>query len=253
MENIFTKADEIRKGQGRGALCIVVGTSGSTPRKEGAKMIVYADGTIYGTIGGGSIEKEVAEKALKLIASGKAEKCSFGLEQDLGMQCGGRMEVYIEPINPLFKLFIFGAGHVGKALAGFAKELDFSVTLTDPREDIFEDSAFQQCNCLNKDYFEAITELPFDENTYIVIVTPNHQSDEDILAQVAIKAHAYLGMIGSERKVATLKKRFLQENILSKEQLDSIDMPIGIKFKAETPQEIAISILAKMIDVRNSL
>jgi xanthine dehydrogenase accessory factor len=253
MQSVFSKAEEIRNEQGRAALCIVVETKGSTPRKHGAKMIVFADGSVYGTIGGGSLEKDVTEKALELIASGKPAKYSFKLEEDLKMHCGGYAEVYIEPLNPGQKLYIFGAGHIGKALAGFARELDFAVTLFDPREGIFNDKLFSSFTCINKDYFEAIEKAVFDEHTYIVIVTPKHSFDEEILAKVAVKGHAYLGMIGSARKVELLKKRFLKEKILARKKLDSIDMPIGLRFRAETPQEIAISILAKIIDVRNSL
>ncbi|MCX6246031.1 MAG: XdhC/CoxI family protein [Bacteroidetes bacterium] len=252
MESIYSKVEAIRNEQKRAAICIVTDTRGSTPRKPGSKMIVYEDGSIYGSIGGGSVEKDVAGKAVELIASGMPAKCTFDLEEDLAMHCGGYMEVYIEPINPLDKLYIFGAGHVGKAVSRFARELDFSVTLVDPREGIFEDPLFQGCTCINKDYFISIEEAPFNENTYCVIVTPKHQYDEDILAKLAVKPHAYLGMIGSTRKVELLKKRFLEEKILSREELEMIDMPIGIKFNAETPQEIAVSIVAKLIDVRNT-
>ena len=252
MQSIFSKAEEIKNEQSHAALCIVVDTQGSTPRKQGAKMIVYADSSIFGTIGGGSIEKEVAEKAMGIIASGKPEKCVFNLGTDLGMHCGGSMEVYIEPIGTAQKLYIFGAGHIGKALAGFAKALDFAVTLFDPREDIFVGKEFENCNCVNKDYFEAIDEALFDTNTYSVIVTPKHVFDEEVLARIARKPHAYVGMIGSTRKVDLLRKRFLAENLLTTEELDSIDMPIGIKLNAESPQEIAISILAKLIDKRNT-
>lgn len=215
-------------------------------------MIVHADGTVDGTIGGGSIEKEVAEMAVKMIPAGLPAKVSFNLDKDLGMHCGGTMEVYIEPLASMKKLFIFGAGHIGKVLAGFARELEFSVTMIDPREEMARDEAFAGFHFICRDYFEAIGEAEFDDDTYIVIVTPKHVFDEDILAAVARKPHAYLGMIGSIRKVELLKKRFLAEKILASEELEAIDMPIGIKFKVETPREIAISILAKMIDVRNT-
>ena len=138
-------------------------------------------------------------------------------------------------------------------MARFAKELEFTVTLFDPREDIFNEEMQGRYACINKDYFQAIREANFDENTFVVIVTPKHVYDEEILAAVARKPHAYLGMIGSNRKVELLKKRFIEEGILNPEELERIDMPVGIKFKAETPQEIAISILAKLIDVRNGL
>ena len=108
------------------------------------------------------------------------------------------------------------------------------------------------CICINKDYFEAIDEALFDSNTYSVIVTPKHTCDEEVLARVARKPHIYIGVIGSTRKVDLLKKRFIAENILTTQELDSIDMPIGIKLHAESPQEIAICILAKLIDVRNT-
>lgn len=253
MQSVFSKVEELKNEQHRAALCIVVDTKGSTPRKQGAKMIVFEDGTIYGTIGGGTLEKDVAEKAVSLMQFGKPAKVSFQLEEDLGMHCGGSAEVYIEPLNPNQKLFIFGAGHIGKALAGIARDLDFSVTLFDPRDGIFNDPAFSSCTCINNDYFKAIDEAFFDDYTYIVIVTPKHSFDEDILAKVARKPHVYLGMIGSVRKVDLLKERFLKEDILTTDELEKIDMPIGIKFLVESPQEIAISIAARLIDVRNSL
>jgi xanthine dehydrogenase accessory factor len=252
MDSIFSKAEEARFEQKRAAICIVIDTRGSTPRKPGSKMIVYEDGTIFGSIGGGSVEKDVVGKAVELIASGMPAKCTFNLEEDLAMHCGGYMEVYIEPVNPVQKLYIFGAGHVGRAVARFAKELDFSVTLFDPRENIFSTPGFEGCTTVNKDYFLSIDEASFDGNTYCVIVTPKHMYDEDILARVAVKPHAYIGMIGSTRKVELLRKRFLEEKILTPEEIEKIDMPIGIKFNAETPQEIAVSIVAKLIDVRNA-
>jgi len=253
MQSVLSKAEELKNEQTPAALCIVVDTQGSTPRKQGAKMIVYADGGIFGTIGGGSIEKEVVLKAVEQITKGKPAKFVFNLGTDLGMHCGGYMEVYIEPINRSQKLFIFGAGHIGKALAGFAKALEFSVTVFDPRENIFIGREFENCTCISKDYFQAIDEAVFDENTYSVIVTPKHTFDEDILARVALKPNAYIGMIGSSRKVDLLKKRFIEDKILTSGELDKIDMPIGIKLRAETPHEIAVSILAKIIDVRNTI
>ncbi|MCK9202914.1 MAG: XdhC family protein [Bacteroidales bacterium] len=252
MQTVFSKAEELKNENVPAAFCIVVGTSGSTPRKQGAKMIVYADGAIYGSIGGGSVEKEVAAKAVGLIVSGKREKCVFKLEQDLSMHCGGTMEVYIEPLVPVQQLIIFGAGHIGRALAKLAAEFDFSTTVIDPRENIFQDLSFSHTNCLNLDYFQAIEKIAFTDNAYLVIVTPKHAFDEEILIKVCRKPHAYLGMIGSSRKVELVRKRFLDENILTSEELDHIDMPIGIKFRVETPQEIAVSILARLIDERNS-
>lgn len=155
MQTIFSKAEEVRNSQQRTAICIVIETRGSTPRKVGSKMIVYEDGSIFGSIGGGSVEKEVAEKAVELIATGKPMKCPFNLEADLGMHCGGFMEVYIEPINPSLKLYIFGAGHIAKALLRFAPEFDFAVTLFDTREGIFDDPVFNGHTCIGKGSFRS--------------------------------------------------------------------------------------------------
>lgn len=184
MQQIFAKADEIVKGNKPAALCIVIETKGSTPRKPGAKMVVFPDGSVLGSVGGGSVEKQVVEIALKLIGTGKPEKHIFNLEDDLGMHCGGYMEVYIEPINPLQKLFIFGAGHVGRAVARYSKDFGFAVTLFDPRDNIFTYPGCSGFTCVNKDYFEAIGEASFDQDTYIVIVTPKHSHDEDILRRL---------------------------------------------------------------------
>jgi xanthine dehydrogenase accessory factor len=253
MQTVYSKAEELRNEHVPAAVCIVVETTGSTPRKKGSKMIVYADGRIYGSIGGGSVEKEVCERALGIIASGMPEKCTFQLEEDLSKQCGGSMEIYIEPIHPSDNLFIFGAGHIGKAVVRFAREFSFTVTVIDPRDGIFDDPLFAACQCINRDYFDAIDHLTFDSGSFLVVVTPKHAYDEEILAKVALKPHAYLGMIGSRKKVSDIREKFIREKILTKEVLDSIDMPIGIPFNAQTPDEIAISILAKLIDVRNTM
>jgi xanthine dehydrogenase accessory factor len=252
MQGIYTRLEELKNAGIPAVLCIVTDTQGSTPRKQGAKMIVFADGSISGTIGGGSIEKDVIEKALQMITSTNPAKFIFNLQEDLGMHCGGKMEVYMEPVCPSQPLYIFGGGHIGKALSFFASKLDFRVTVIDPREDILLPGEFPACTLVLKDFIKAAEELEFPVNSYIVIVTPRHLFDEEVLGKVARKPHIYLGMIGSKRKVALLKNRFLEENILTKEELGAIDMPIGLEMNAETPNEIAISILAKLIDVRNS-
>ncbi len=253
MENIYTSIlDAQKKGQ-RAALCIVIETAGSAPQKPGAKMLVYENGTIAGTIGGGSIEKQVIETALEILKKSTPQKIKFNLDTDLSMHCGGIMEIYIEPLTQFPKLYIWGAGHVGKAVAHAVKNMGFTIYLIDFRENIFSEEEKNIATCIQKDYFTAIDEIQFDHNTYSVIVTPNHSYDEELLAKLAKLPHAYIGMIGSIRKVALAKKRFLEERILTEEELSKVDMPIGIKIAAETPEEIAISIVAKLIDVKNTL
>jgi len=168
------------------------------------------------------------------------------------MTCGGKLCVYIEPIAKPAKLFIFGAGHIGKVLAGYAPEFGFETTLIDWRSDIFENPDDIHYTQVCKPYLEVASEIQPDSSTYCVIVTPNHYMDEEILAVLGKKSMAYLGLIGSKVKIATLRKAFLQDNILTEEELNRVDMPIGIKFNAIAPAEIAISILAKLIDVKNT-
>lgn len=252
MKDILQNINEIIKSGRKAALCIIVDTKGSGPRKAGSKMVVFNDGTIEGTIGGGSLEMQVIKDALEVIEGNRAQKFSYDLGDDLAMNCGGYAEVYIEPLLPQQQLYIFGAGHIGKILAKYASDFGFSVILIDKREEIKKDDSLKFTQLNQRDYTEAAKEIEFNDQSYIVIVTPKHKYDEEILEIVAKKPTAYVGMIGSKNKIAKARERILKEKILTEEELNKVDMPIGIKFNAQTPEEIAISILAKMIDVKNS-
>jgi xanthine dehydrogenase accessory factor len=233
-------------------LCIVTHTQGSSPRKAGAKMLVFPDKKIVGTIGGGAVEFQVIEEAIGFLKTGTPTQKFYELQDDLQMHCGGSMEVYFEPILSSPKLYIFGAGHIGRIVARYALDFGFRITLFDSRPEIFEEFDTSCFQCITDDYFTALEKAEFDENTFIVIVTPKHLYDEEILSVCAQKPNSYLGMIGSKRKVAEARTRFLREKILTEEQLNAVDMPIGIPMNAETPEEIAISIIAQLINVKNS-
>jgi len=250
---IFSKIAELQAAHTPCILCVITATKGSTPRKAGSKMLVMADGSIFGTIGGGSIELAVIKEALQVFSTGEPRFKEYQLEEDLSMHCGGSVDVYFDPVLTLPKLYIYGAGHVGRALGKYASTLGFRIFFYDERPDIYKEFQLEGAECITGNYFETINNTVFDEHTYIVITTPKHEFDENILAAVARKPHAYLGMIGSKRKVAEARKRFIAEGILTKEELDTVDMPIGLPFAAETPEEIAISIVAKLIDTRNTL
>lgn len=252
MEDILFKITELKKSGKKAALCIIVETTGSSPRKAGSKMLVLEDGSIYGSIGGGTLEYKVIEDAQKILLENTPGKFVYELEEDLSMHCGGSAEIYIEPIIPSLRLFIFGAGHIGKALAKYAPEFGFSVILIDPRKEIIEQSDPKCVELICEDFAIAVNKLNFDRHSFIVILTPKHAYDEEVLALCAKREFAYLGMIGSKTKVALARKRLIEEKILNQRELDKVDMPIGIKFNAQTPEEIAISILAKLIDVKNS-
>lgn len=251
VKNILQNIKEIISSGKKAALCIIIETKGSSPRKAGSKMIVFEDGRIEGTVGGGSLEMQVIKNALQVISNREPKKFIYDLDNDMDMNCGGYTEVYIEPVLPQQQLFIFGAGHIGKALAKYAPDFGFAITIIDNREGLEKEFDQNKIRFLNKEYVEATKEIEFTEQSFIVIVTPKHAYDEDVLAICAKKQFAYLGMIGSKNKVALARKRMLSENILSEEELDKVDMPIGIKFNAQTSEEIAISILAKLIDRKN--
>ncbi len=253
MKNLLLNIPEYHKDSRPSALCIVTSNSGSVPGKIGAKMIVFSDGAIEGTVGGGAIEKRIIADALQAIKSEVPVFLEYNLNTDLCMTCGGAVSVYIEPLSKPARLYIFGAGHIGKCLAGYAPDLGFETTLIDWRFDIFESPDTIRYTQVCKPYLEAIQDITFDDHSYCVIVTPGHVMDEEVLAAIGKKPSAYLGLIGSKRKVETLTKLFLKDNILTEEELNRVDMPIGIKFNAITPAEITISILAKLIDVKNSI
>lgn len=252
MEDIYIDLKNVIEQGTPAVLCIVTDTSGSTPRKAGSKMIVFQDGSIKGSIGGGSIEHQAIQDALALMSSGEPFIRQFHLEKDLNMHCGGTMSVYFEPLACLPKLYIFGGGHIGKSLSAYAAGLGFRPYVFDQREGIFDSWNTPEIETRNGEFLQIIDSLVYDRNTYIVIVTHKHEFDEKVLLACAQKEYAYIGMIGSKRKVAEIRNNALDQNLLTEEILAGVDMPIGFPFAAETPAEIAISILAKIIDVKNT-
>lgn len=251
MVNIF-KIIEEEKALGRScALCIIVSTKGSTPLKTGAKMLVTHDGKIHGTIGGGNFEKKVIEDALEVIVKNESKEFEHNLIQQHGMCCGGTINVFIDSIMPPEKLYIFGAGHVGRALSQYASTLSFDIFVIDERTDEINQIQNPAINKLALKYTDTLTSLPFDENTYVAIMTYDHQIDREILGFCLKKPNAYLGMIGSQRKVEITRKMFLSTQLYSEDEIEKVDMPMGFDIKAIGPEEIAISILAKIVEVKN--
>ncbi len=249
--NLLNEINKISKSKTNGALCTIVQTKGSTPRKVGSKMIVTEDGKILGSIGGGNLEKKVIENALYQINKNEAKLYKHDLLHQHSMCCGGVVDIYIEPIKKVNRLYIFGSGHTGKALAKCAIDLDFDIYVIDNRKEQLDDLDSDEINKMNLDYKKVLPSLPFDNNTYVVIMTYEHSYDRDILSYCIKKPHAYIGMIGSKRKIEVTKKNFIEGKLATKKELENLDMPIGLNIKAKQPEEIAISILAKLIEVKN--
>lgn len=253
MKSIYDKIVEIRNSKKKAVLCTVISAKGSTPRKAASKMIVAEDKTIYGTIGGGILEFNIIDKAIELINSSTPKLISLNLLTDLGMACGGSVDIFIEPISQKFKLFVFGAGHIGRALVNHLTDIDFDISVIDDRENIFQNWESLNFSKFVMPFNKFITEHQADNNTFIVIVTNNHVSDKEILKYYIKQDYAYLGVIGSKRKTEEIKNLFISEHLATKEEFDRIDMPIGLDIKAEGPGEIAISIAGKLILEKNKL
>lgn len=253
MTDMVGKIEELRK-QGMGlVLCTVVSTKGSTPRKVGAKMIVTESGKIFGTIGGGELEKQVIKDALDVYSSGKPRLFRHDLLHQHGMCCGGTVDLFIEPVVQKKKLYIFGAGHTGVALAKLSAGLEFETVLIDDRNAYLDDCRVAGVNKMNLPFEQALKLLPFDEQTYVCIMTYSHPIDREILAFCLKKPFAYLGMIGSRRKVEMTKKMFSEGLNIPMQDLEKVDMPMGLDIGAEGPEEIALSILSKLIAVKNKV
>lgn len=252
MTNIYKIIEEEKSKGNQSALCVIVSTQGSTPLKTGAKMLVTQSGKIYGTIGGGYFEKSVVENAMDVMKKNESKLFQHNLMQQHNMCCGGTVNVYIESIMPSEKLYIFGAGHVGRALANYASSLSFEVYIIDERMEEIKQIENNLVNKLNLKYDKVMASLPFDDRTYIAIMTYDHQIDREILAYCIKKKFAYLGMIGSKRKVEVTRKMLLSTQMFSEAEISKVDMPMGFDTKATGPEEIAISILAKIIEVKNS-
>ncbi|MCF8371463.1 MAG: XdhC family protein [Bacteroidales bacterium] len=253
MESIYQKIAECEQSGKETALCIITQTKGSTPRKQGSKMLVYTDGSVFGSIGGGNLEHKVIQDALGVLKEGKAKLFDHNLTSDHDMSCGGTVQVYIEPIGRKFRLHIFGAGHIGAGLAIQASRLGFTVTLIDERPEVLGSNHSDGIARINKNHKLAFEELAYDDHTFITSISHLHEYDREIVAHCARQPHAYLGMIGSQRKIAKARQIFTEQNLLTETEMNAIDWPMGIPIECQTPEEIVISILAKLIDVRGKM
>lgn len=239
------------------ALVTVVATEGSTPQKAGAKMVVHADGRAVGTIGGGCVEAEMIGRARHVIATGRAQLASFDLTPDQagddGLVCGGRMQVFIEPLQGTPTLCLFGAGHVAQPLARLARMAGFRVEVVDDRAKFANAERFPDADLIIADEVTAAAaRLTLNPNTYAVVVTRGHRGDADALAAVLGKGLRFVGLLGSRGKLVHVATA-LEERGVSREDIASIHCPLGLAIGAVSPEEIAVSILAEMIAVRRGI
>jgi xanthine dehydrogenase accessory factor len=239
------------------ALVTVVATEGSTPQKAGARMLVYADGRSVGTIGGGCLEAEMSQRARAAIAARQPKLVRYDLSPDQaaddGLVCGGRMQVFIEPIEATPVLCLFGAGHVAQPLARMAKACGFRVEVADDRIKFANPERFPGADRIVVDELTAAAgKMTLGPTSYAIVVTRGHRGDREVLETVLGRGLRFVGLLGSRPKVVHTFAALL-ENGVRREDLAEVHAPLGVEIGAQTPDEIAVSILAEMIAVRRGV
>ena len=255
-KEVFAAVSEALERGEPAALVTIVSTTGSTPQRVGAKMLVYGDGRTVGTIGGGCYENDAFWKAREAIANRQPRLLRYELSDDFaqetGLICGGQMDVYIEPIEPSPALYIVGAGHVGFHLARVASEVGFTVHVVDDREKFANVERFPQAaEIVVDDIPQWLEQAALPPHAFVVIVTRGHTNDLEALRALAPRDLRYLGLIGSRAKVARIYEELLKDGRLDPERLERVHAPIGLDIGAVTPQEIAVSIVAELVAVKH--
>ena len=249
MRELIRRIQELLDAGELGALATVVRTSGSAPQRPGARLLLLVDGERVGTVGGGAIEQEVLSALAACLADGRPRWLVRDLGRDLGMCCGGRMEIFVERLESEERLILFGAGHVAEATARAARQLGFAVTVVDARDELNTEARFPGCERLLADAAEAVPRLRPSASDWVIVVTHDHALDEEALETYLPLPHRYLGMIGSLRKVYRVLGRIAARGPLP--SLENLYAPIGLDLGAVSPDEIAVSIVAELVALRH--
>jgi xanthine dehydrogenase accessory factor len=250
MTSIYQAVSEVEKNNETAALCTVVKSEGSTPRHVGSKMLVYPDGKFIGTVGGGDLEHRVMDEAWMAISEGKARIISYSMVDpsrgDPGV-CGGTVEVFVEPILPPPTVVVVGGGHVGKAVAHLAKWLGFLVAVSDDRPEFCTPEANPDADeFLPFPMAELPAHLAITPQTYLILTTRGSSIDVAGLPALLDQPYGYLGVIGSRKRWLTTTQALTAKGI-PPEALEKVHSPMGIGLGAETPEEIAVSIMAEVL------
>ena len=254
MDDVSEALIDVLQNNKPAALATVVKTRGASPRNAGAKMLVYPDGSIVGTVGGGEMEMQVIAAAKEAIANGQPRYLDMTLSNEQRgdpLICGGEMEIFVEPLLTAPTLVIVGAGHIGAAVAQLAKMLGFRIVVLDDRPDFVTPENFPQADeRIAGDIVAKIRDVAITPQTYVVLVTRAHTLDAQLLGAMVEKPAAYIGMLGSQRRVITVMETLKKQGV-SEAALARVHAPIGIEIHAETPTEIAVSIMAEIIQVKS--
>lgn len=254
MNPIYKALAQLEEKNVSAALCTVTKSEGSTPRHVGSKMLVYTDGSFVGTVGGGELENRVIKAALESLREGKSQTLSYTMADptrgDPGV-CGGQVEVFVEPIFPPATVVVIGAGHVGKAVVHLAKWLGFRVFVSDDRAEFCTPEVTPGADEYYPVTMEKLAEqFPVTDRTYLVVTSRGSSVDALGLPSLLESEAAYIGVIGSKRRWATTVKA-LKEKGVKEELIAKVHSPMGLELQAETPEEIAVSIIAEVLLIRD--
>ncbi len=255
--DLFAEIAALRARGARAALATVIGTRGSVPGRDAMKLLVLADGTTRGTVGGGIMEEEVRRLGLEAMDTESCRRAQFELSNeaadDSELICGGTIEVFVEPLT-IPTCFVLGAGHLAHAVAAVAKVAEFRLVVADDRATHANAERFPEADVIVAKPFDAILEQLRGELgpcSYCVIVTRSHQLDERC-AELCLSTPArYVGMIGSSNKVRKCHE-FLASRGVAKKEVARLRAPVGLDLGARTHGEIAVAIVAEMVRVRRA-
>ena len=222
------------------AFCLATVVVSSLPEiQPGRKAIVLEDGSLEGSLGSDSLDTKLSELALKAFKNKKR----LLVEVDNGVQA------FLDILTPGAHLVVCGAGHIAVPLARFARRVGFQVVVLDDRADFANPLRFPDCEVIAEDFTLALREMSFGASTYVVVITRGHAHDVDCLTEILGKKFAYVGLIGSRRRVRIVLE-ILEKQGISREQLKKVFTPIGLPIGAESPEEIALSIISELVCVR---
>lgn len=248
--DLFRTITELRESRELAALATIVDTRGSTPGKLGQRMVVRRDASIVGTVGGGCLEADVIRTALDVMETGGVKKMSFTLAgpeaERTGLACGGTVQVMIEPLLDA-RLFVVGAGHVGRTISSLAARTGFPVTVLDDRPDFADAKSLPEvdeviCAELGR-LDDHLRPQPAD---FIISVTRGHDHDFEVLKWALTTPARFIGVIGSKSKRVQFF-RALAEDGVDEAKLERVACPVGLDIGAQSPEEIAVSVVGDLI------
>lgn len=270
--DVFEALVQVRAERVPAVLATVVESVGSAPQEAGAKLLVTSDGQTAGTVGGGAFEQRVLEEARALLvadvepgaaaASGAdsaarvapaGKLLALNLSTDLGMCCGGVMRVYLERVALPARLVVLGAGHIARPLVALASAVGFAVTVVDEREAWARGERFPEAKSVVCDDPEtAVSELTLDSDTAVVVVTHSHPLDQALVRALTGSRAGFFGLVGSETKRRKFVMRLTAQGVDDR-KLALLRSPLGVQIGAETPEEIALSIVAELVAWRRGV